>query len=175
MEFDAQLGTPLYPYRTEWKVYDASLSLAGTIDMVFRKEDRADSPLVLYDWKRSKKITRDNRWQSALPEGLRHLPDSNFWRYALQMNLYRYIIEKNYDHTVEGMFLVAVHPNNPNGSPNAITGLTTQDGRVTIMMPHPERLADRALGGDDGRAMFDSLVEALGCAARRAAPTTGWG
>ncbi|MBF8998980.1 phosphoribosylformylglycinamidine synthase [Vibrio nitrifigilis] len=32
------------------------------------------------------------------------------------------------------------YPNNPNGSPNAITGLTTQDGRVTIMMPHPERV-----------------------------------
>ena len=30
-------------------------------------------------------------------------------------------------------------PANPNGSPNGITGLTTIDGRVTIMMPHPER------------------------------------
>ena len=34
--------------------------------------------------------------------------------------------------------------------------------RFEAMMPHPERLADAALGGDDGRAMFDSLVEALG-------------
>lgn len=32
------------------------------------------------------------------------------------------------------------YPSNPNGSPNAITSLTTQDGRVTIMMPHPERV-----------------------------------
>ena len=30
-------------------------------------------------------------------------------------------------------------PANPNGSPNGVTGLTTQDGRFTIMMPHPER------------------------------------
>ena len=30
------------------------------------------------------------------------------------------------------------------------------------MMPHPERLADPALGGSDGRAMFDGLVAALG-------------
>jgi phosphoribosylformylglycinamidine synthase len=28
-------------------------------------------------------------------------------------------------------------------------------------MPHPERLADAALGGTDGRAMFDGLVTAL--------------
>ncbi|WP_110685977.1 phosphoribosylformylglycinamidine synthase [Salinicola aestuarinus] len=33
------------------------------------------------------------------------------------------------------------YPANPNGSPAGITGLTTPDGRVTIMMPHPERVA----------------------------------
>ena len=32
------------------------------------------------------------------------------------------------------------YPFNPNGSPQGITGLTTRDGRVTIMMPHPERV-----------------------------------
>ncbi|OOG22829.1 phosphoribosylformylglycinamidine synthase [Thioalkalivibrio denitrificans] len=32
------------------------------------------------------------------------------------------------------------YPENPNGSPAGITGLTTRDGRVTIMMPHPERV-----------------------------------
>lgn len=33
------------------------------------------------------------------------------------------------------------YPANPNGSPIGITGLTSIDGRVTIMMPHPERVA----------------------------------
>jgi len=32
------------------------------------------------------------------------------------------------------------YPYNPNGSPGGITGLSAADGRVTIMMPHPERL-----------------------------------
>lgn len=32
------------------------------------------------------------------------------------------------------------YPFNPNGSANGMTGLTTPDGRVTIMMPHPERV-----------------------------------
>jgi len=32
------------------------------------------------------------------------------------------------------------YPYNPNGSTEGITGLTTDDGRVTIMMPHPERV-----------------------------------
>jgi phosphoribosylformylglycinamidine synthase len=33
-----------------------------------------------------------------------------------------------------------VYPFNPNGSPQGITGLTTHDGRFSIMMPHPERV-----------------------------------
>ena len=33
-----------------------------------------------------------------------------------------------------------LYPANPNGSPDGITGLTSGDGRVTIMMPHPERV-----------------------------------
>ncbi|EAS2065668.1 phosphoribosylformylglycinamidine synthase, partial [Salmonella enterica] len=32
------------------------------------------------------------------------------------------------------------YPANPNGSPNGITAVTTENGRVTIMMPHPERV-----------------------------------
>ncbi|OQK18171.1 phosphoribosylformylglycinamidine synthase [Methyloprofundus sedimenti] len=39
----------------------------------------------------------------------------------------------NYGELTEGF------PMNPNGSPDGITGLTTTDGRFTIMMPHPER------------------------------------
>jgi phosphoribosylformylglycinamidine synthase len=31
------------------------------------------------------------------------------------------------------------YPLNPNGSPGGITGLTSDDGRSTILMPHPER------------------------------------
>ncbi len=37
--------------------------------------------------------------------------------------------------------VAARYPFNPNGSPEGITGLTTPDGRFTIMMPHPERTA----------------------------------
>ncbi len=32
------------------------------------------------------------------------------------------------------------YPANPNGSPGGVTGFTTRDGRVTILMPHPERV-----------------------------------
>ncbi|MCC7549250.1 MAG: phosphoribosylformylglycinamidine synthase [Burkholderiales bacterium] len=37
-------------------------------------------------------------------------------------------------------FPTSAYPANPNGSPEGITGLTTPDGRFTILMPHPERV-----------------------------------
>ncbi|MBA3456702.1 MAG: phosphoribosylformylglycinamidine synthase subunit PurQ, partial [Deltaproteobacteria bacterium] len=36
--------------------------------------------------------------------------------------------------------IATTYPANPNGSPNGIAALTTADGRLTIMMPHPERV-----------------------------------
>ncbi|MEM8743957.1 MAG: phosphoribosylformylglycinamidine synthase subunit PurQ [Pseudomonadota bacterium] len=50
---------------------------------------------------------------------------------------------------------------NPNGSQRNIAGIYNDTGTVLGLMPHPERLADTALGGTDGKPMFDSLVKAL--------------
>ncbi len=50
---------------------------------------------------------------------------------------------------------------NPNGSQHNIAGVFNASRTVLGMMPHPERLADPKLGGNDGRAVFDALVETL--------------
>ena len=50
---------------------------------------------------------------------------------------------------------------NPNGSQRNIAGIFDKSRRILGMMPHPERLSDDKLGGTDGRAMFESLLEAL--------------
>jgi len=50
---------------------------------------------------------------------------------------------------------------NPNGSQRNIAGILNKGRNVLGMMPHPERSADSALGGDDGKRMFDGLVAAL--------------
>ena len=51
---------------------------------------------------------------------------------------------------------------NPNGSARDIAGILSDTRTVLGMMPHPERLSDPALGGNDGRVLFDHLVAALG-------------
>ena len=50
---------------------------------------------------------------------------------------------------------------NPNGSARNIAGILNEKRNVLGLMPHPERVCDPLLGGTDGRAMFESLIEAL--------------
>ena len=46
----------------------------------------------------------------------------------------------------------------PNGALSNIAGITNETGRVLGMMPHPERLYEAALGGTDGRRVFESAL-----------------
>ena len=47
---------------------------------------------------------------------------------------------------------------NPNGAARNIAGVLNPARNVLGLMPHPERLADPALGGTDGRPMFEGLA-----------------
>jgi len=61
------------------------------------------------------------------------------------------------------------NPGNPNGSMNNIAGLCNRERNVAGLMPHPERAAESALGGEDGLVIFRSMVEALVGAAKATA------
>ncbi len=47
-------------------------------------------------------------------------------------------------YVTSGGHVAETYPANPNGSPGAIAGVTSRDGRATILMPHPERTLRRA-------------------------------
>ena len=50
---------------------------------------------------------------------------------------------------------------NPNGSARNIAGILNEKRNVLGLMPHPERVVDPLLGGEDGKALFQSLIETL--------------
>jgi len=98
----------LKPYRTEWTVFNEDIKISGSIDMVY---ENPDGTLSIYDWKRAKNITRINTFNKfAIPPSICHLPDSNFWHYALQLNTYKYILESKYNKKVTDLYLVRLHP-----------------------------------------------------------------
>src|SRR5215469_15248805 len=50
---------------------------------------------------------------------------------------------------------------NPNGSLLNIAGLCNERGNVAGLMPHPERASESALGNDDGKWIFESVIATL--------------
>jgi phosphoribosylformylglycinamidine synthase I len=51
--------------------------------------------------------------------------------------------------------------NNPNGSIKNIAGIFNKEKNVLGMMPHPERMIDPALSGEDGSIFFRNLINTL--------------
>ena len=100
----------LIPYRTEWEICYEAKKLAGSIDMVFQNPDGTYS---IFDWKRSKKIEKYNDFEFGFG-ALDHIPNSNFWLYSLQLNVYKYILEREYNFPIKCLYLVVLHPNNSN-------------------------------------------------------------
>ena len=101
------------PHRTEWRIFDEDKNLAGTVDMVYEKEN---GELFIFDWKRSKKIInsdgsieKNNPFENGL-NGLSHLPSSDYVKYCLQQNIYMNILESKYDKKVSSMNLLILHP-----------------------------------------------------------------
>jgi hypothetical protein len=104
----------LRPYRTEWMIYDEECKIAGSVDMVYINED---GTLSIYDWKRCLTIEKTSGWNKyGIEECINHLPDTNFWHYSLQLNIYKNILEKNYGVEISQLFLVKLHPDNKSGS-----------------------------------------------------------
>ena len=48
--------------------------------------------------------------------------------------------------------------NNPNGAINNIAGIFNKNKNVLGMMPHPERMIDKYLSGEDGSLFFENLL-----------------
>ena len=94
------------PYRTEWSIYDESLSVAGTVDILYRNKETCN--FVLIDWKFVKKLVKRKCRQQAFAP-LQHLDNTNFAKYALQLSMYRYILETQYGIVVEDQFIVLLH------------------------------------------------------------------
>lgn len=106
------------PYLTELRVYDLHYDLAGSIDGAFvecnewlaaRRENRPPR-LTLFDWKRTKRFDSKAFTGEMAAPPLQCFPDTNLYKYTIQLNLYKRIIETNSPYTVDAMYLCRFHP-----------------------------------------------------------------
>ncbi|MDE6300303.1 MAG: PD-(D/E)XK nuclease family protein [Muribaculaceae bacterium] len=104
----------LRPFRSEWPVFIEEYRLAGTVDFL---ADNGDGTLDLWDWKRSSKLVDrsgavidHNRYGVTALAPLEHVPDTSFHHYALQLGIYRYILESKYGVRIRSAKLGVFHP-----------------------------------------------------------------
>lgn len=102
----------LAPYRTEWAIYDEVYRIAGTLDFL----NFQNGEFTIFDWKRSNKVIvcgqpeKCSKWGKRAFSPISHIHDTTYWHYALQVSIYRYILEKNYEIEVANSKLAVFHP-----------------------------------------------------------------
>lgn len=96
----------------EKKIFYPKFNVAGTVDCLFKS---SDGKYVMVDWKRSKKLIvngtnkPDKRGFEIQIAGLTNLTNSSYYRYCIQQNLYKYILEQEYNIVISDMVLAVLH------------------------------------------------------------------
>lgn len=99
--------------RTEMVITNATIipgGLAGSIDAWFRDRD-GDNHLV--DWKRTTKDLEGLSSNKKALSPVSHLPDSNFSKYSLQLNLYKRLLFLSHGVQIHHMWIVQLNPLSP--------------------------------------------------------------
>jgi len=95
---------PLYPIFEELIVADDRLKIAGQVDRPFLI-DQKERVLDVYDFKTDKEIKFENPWENL---NKFNMPNTNFSKYTLQLNMYRFIIERNTKWKVRNLKIVHI-------------------------------------------------------------------
>jgi hypothetical protein len=121
-------------YRTEWAVFDEETQIAGKIDYCGKYKGTDD--LVILDWKRVLNIS-DASFSRFTGKGAEmgyeecaHLESCNFVKYSLQLNVYRWLLQKNYNVKVRDMFLIQLHPTLKSAVVYRVPTMQAQVGRM---------------------------------------------
>jgi len=92
----------IYP---EVIIYSTELTIAGTIDIIAKDNNTGSYELI--DWKTSKKIDKVSYgYKMGIHEVTKNILDCNFYHYALQLSLYRYILEQYYGISINNQLIV---------------------------------------------------------------------
>ena len=111
---DKYLQKSDFEVHSEVIVYSEKLKIAGTIDLlIFDKRNRKYSIL---DWKTSKTIKTDSyKMKTGNKPETQDLLDCKFNHYALQLSLYRYLLEENFQLFLDDQLIVHLSANNIHG------------------------------------------------------------
>jgi hypothetical protein len=120
LNFDREIMKPrgYTIYRTEWRIYCPISRVCGTIDCVVIPDMSRPNEVIIFDWKRTKKL-EPFQWDQEyygkyMKAPIKFVGDSKINHYMLQLHLYKILLERHYGLKVLSMHLGVFHPINSN-------------------------------------------------------------
>lgn len=107
LDFYAESKDSLYPIALELVVGDAELGIAGQIDGLFWSEKRNE--IIIIDYKTSKEINEFSKYRKRMLAPISYLQECEINTYSIQLNLYKYILQRVTNLKVGGCYLVHIH------------------------------------------------------------------
>lgn len=112
-KFHDEIARAWVPLRTEWRIFDPSYGIVGTIDIVFIPNVAKSEEVIICDWKRSRKINLTNNFRhnnKGIIPATAAMDNCNYSEYIVQLNIYKWLLERNYQKKVIKMYIVVFHP-----------------------------------------------------------------
>jgi len=103
-EFGDLWKTNYVSVKSEFVIGDEEYGVSGTIDNL--SYNFINESLVIFDYKTNKNVTRVNKFFKRFKLPLEHLDHTLFNKYSLQLNAYKYILEKNTPFKIKRMILI---------------------------------------------------------------------
>lgn len=98
------------PYESEIPIFDPELMMAGTPDLLMVPKNNPNGKTRwLIDYKRIKSMKKYSMEKGLKDTPCESMDNCNYQHYSIQLNLYKYILEKNYGYTIIGMSLIQLH------------------------------------------------------------------
>ena len=101
----------MYAYATEMEIVYERGRIGGSIDLILHEPSTGLYHIV--DYKRTPKMPAQMRGFSRMKEPMQHLDDCKVAGYALQVSLYKAILERDYDMRIGDLILLSIHPDAP--------------------------------------------------------------
>lgn len=98
------------PYRTEWSISGKDENICGTVDFIGQLPDKT---FMLVDWKRMQNLndSLSNLYGNTAKDPFSNYDDCDGVKYLVQLNIYKYLLEKYYGIEISSTKLVCFHPN----------------------------------------------------------------
>jgi ATP-dependent exoDNAse (exonuclease V) beta subunit len=106
-EFYLKAQKNLIPIAMELVIGDAELGVGGMVDCLFWNDKYKE--YQIWDYKTNKEIAEYSKYRKRMKAPINFLHDCELEAYSIQLNLYKYIIQKNTDIKIGKCFLVHIH------------------------------------------------------------------